>query len=681
MFINTLREFKKRIQISVRYRKNIDIILDQTPPPEENLKIRTSWLFDLINWIRREGVAKNELNFTSGAPQAARVRHILQLLDRNVEWKKRTAQTLRSIVKDTRGLELFIEAGLFVQDHFIGEFVARLNTKWIPKVPRERELSYLFSQNFHTQQDFEWIHLLDDHSFSRILELFNFSISEGEENWNSLKSDAEQALLLLTIQLQGLGLSAELRQRSEQTHFENSAFYQLPAMAEEFITEPDTQLRIQKCLALKNKLMDCHQSLNEVSRHLEQNGVSVQIVYKIERLENLLRRIDALLNILNSNPMDTLLLSNFIENLIAENLNKRSLRAFFSQIFALLSRKIVEQNGATGEHYITRTSKEYIELIKSSIGGGLFTSLTAIFKFLIHHLHFESFFSGIFASLNYSLSFLAIHFCHFTLGTKQPSSTAPALAARMHAMDQSEDLEALTEEILNIVRSQFAAILGNIIGVIPMTLLVCWAFHFFFGISVLDADESMKVIKSFSIFGLTAFYAVFTGVLLWLSSLISGWVDNWFTFHQISEALAAHQRVIFIFGTARAKALSLFLRRNIIGIASSVSLGFLLGLAPVIFQFLGLHLEVRHVTLSSGALTAALFFQPVEVFKSYDFWYAIFGILTMGILNVGVAFSLALMLAIKARQIQAPKRKLIYRALLKCLYKNPRLIFWPNKKN
>src|SRR3989338_3432837 len=679
MLIQSFKKLKSRIHDSLHHRIEIDVLLSQIPSPQSPLKQRTHWLFDLIDWIRREGTQPHDLDFTSGAPQAARVRYLLQILNRNLEWKLKSARTLRSIIQDTKGLELFIEIGLFSQDHFLGEFLGRLNEKWLPQVPRDHELSYIFSQNFHNQEDFEWIRLLDNHSFDQILELFHYEVRSTESHWNSLKSDAEQALLLLSVQVQGLGLSSDLRKRLSDSHFENSSFYQLPDLIELFVTEPDSLKKQALALRVVQKLLDCHRSLKEVQHYLDQHGVNIQVVYKIERLEHLLRRIHDLISLLQSNPVDSTMLSSFIENLIAESLNKRSLSSFFSQIFGLLSRKIVERNGETGEHYITRTRQEYVALFKSAIGGGILTSFTAVFKFLLHHLHFEGFFSGIVSSLNYSFSFLAIHFCHFTLGTKQPSSTAPALAAKMTAVDNPQTIRILVEEIVHIIRSQFAAILGNVIGVVPVTFFVCWIFHIGFKVPLLTVEESQKVIESFSIFGLTPIYAIFTGGLLWLSSLFSGWVENWFTYHQISQALAANRRMTFIFGARRAKTLSLFLRRNILGISSSLSLGFLLGLSPEVFEFFGVGIEVRHVTLSSGAMTSAIFSQPLSIVKSWDFWSSLLGIFSMGVLNVGVAFSLALMLAIKARQVQAPKRRLIYREVLKYLYQNPRRLFWPQK--
>ena len=676
-----LLSLKTRLKNSFRQRKEIDVILQHIPNTSEILKRRINWLFDLIEWIRLEGITKHDLDFTTGAPQAARVRLLLQILDRNDEWKINAARCLRSIIKDSKGLELFIQTGLFTEDHLLGELMGRINEKILPQEPHENELSFIFSENFRSAQDFEWFQLIDSTTFTRILELFNFSVSIEEENWNSLKVDCEQALLLLGLQVQGLGLTADIRKRLAVSHFEKMPFHQLPEAIERFITEPQQSLRLEIAQQIEVQVENCKISLREVQSHLDQNGVSVQIVYKIDRLEHLLNRVFDILYLLKAAPLDSNRLSQFIRNLVADNIERRSILSFLNTSFSLLSRKIVERNAESGEHYITRDPKEYVKMIYSALGGGVVTSLTAFMKIMLHYITLGSFYSGLIASLNYSFSFLIIHFNHFTLGTKQPSTTAPVLAAKMQSIESEDDLTSLVDEIVHIFRSQFAAVLGNIIGVAPLTFLIAWLSLRFGHHAILSSHEAEETIKSFSILGPTPLYAFYTGLLLWASSLASGWCENWYTYHRISPALAANRRLNFIFGAVRARVLSIFLKKNILGISSNVSLGFLLGLSPVLLQFVGIHMEVRHVTLSSGAVAIALASLTNEQIFSYDFLEALFGVLSMGILNISVAFSLALFLAIKARQVRAPKRRLIYKAVLRRIYQSPISFIWPAKQN
>jgi site-specific recombinase len=73
----------------------------------------------------------------------------------------------------------------------------------------------------------------------------------------------------------------------------------------------------------------------------------------------------------------------------------------------------------------------------------------------------------------------------------------------------------------------------------------------------------------------------------------------------MDSAIQYNPRITRLLGTARAARWAHFLRENISGFAANISLGFMLGLVPVIATFFGLGLDVRHVTLSSGQLGAA----------------------------------------------------------------------------
>jgi hypothetical protein len=103
-------------------------------------------------------------------------------------------------------------------------------------------------------------------------------------------------------------------------------------------------------------------------------------------------------------------------------------------------------------------------------------------------------------------------------------------------------------------------------------------------------------------------FAAFTGVLLFASSIIAGWTENWFVLHRLDSAMRYNPRITRLLGTARA-ALGALLRENISGFAANISLGFMLGLVPAFAGFFGLGLDVRHVTFD---LIARYFTRPVR---------------------------------------------------------------------
>ena len=176
-----------------------------------------------------------------------------------------------------------------------------------------------------------------------------------------------------------------------------------------------------------------------------------------------------------------------------------------------------------------------------------------------------------------------------------------------------------------------------------------------------------------------ALFAAFTGVLLWVSSVLAGWVDNWFAFRRIGPALAGHRPLVYLFGPSRMQRVAGFLSREIAGLTANVSLGFMLGSVPVIFAFYGLPVEVRHVTLSTGQLAASVVALGWGVALTHAFWMAVAGIAAIGALNVGVSFALALNVAIGARESPGVGRAAIYRAILGRMVSDPKSFLFPRK--
>lgn len=642
-------------------------LLLNTPSPELDLELRTDWLFEMLRWIR--------LAPLEGTTPAMRLQLLLDFVDKNNELKKKLARTLRSIIHDTKGLELFTQVGMLKGDSLISEFRHRVYAKLPLRAPEAGELKYILSEHIRSPKDIDWIELLDVKSLSRLIDLFHFEVSEAERDWNTLRVDAGRALLLLSIRFQGIGLSSDLRKRFSQADFQKLPFYELPGIVKEFVETSHSQTKKSLGLEIRQKLEDSQLCLQEVLSHLNEHGVSIAIVYEIERLECLIQRMKSILDLLQYQSPHPFAISEFMHTLIQENIDRQSISDLLNKNLALLSRKIVERTGETGEHYITRTVPEHLSLLKSSLGGGLLTGFTTLVKFLISAQVWSGLLTGAMFALNYSLSFLAIHFCNFTLGTKQPSMTASSLAAELN-----NDLEKIVDEVIHLIRSQFAAIFGNIMGVVPVMIFVSYFYNQFAGSAILDEEKATHIVQEFSILGSTPLFAYFTGILLWLSSVISGWVDNFFVFHRLTCAISSHKGLIFLFGADRAKSIALTARKHVLGVTSSVSLGILLGLAPWYMQSWGIYLDVRHVTLSSGAITAAMMSLPSSYLLSKSFLLAVLGILSMGVLNVTVSFALAFSVAIHARKVEAPKRFLIYRLILLRIAQAPFSLFWPQKE-
>ncbi len=372
-----------------------------------------------------------------------------------------------------------------------------------------------------------------------------------------------------------------------------------------------------------------------------------------------------LLDLLKPGKID---IQSFVALLADLNYQSRQIKSLFGDNTRLLARKIIESSAHTGEHYLARNFSERWDLFKSAFGGGALTGLTTFFKILIYSIPASPFWAGIINSMNYCFSFLGLQALGLTLATKQPAMTAATLAGKMRSTDNSE----IVEEVIHLIRSQTIAVFGNLSAVIPAVILVGLAFAGASGDFLMTPEKALKSVHDISLLGMTPIYAAFTGVLLFASSVFAGWFHNWMLERKLPQALQQNRTLIFTFGKPWVIDFSGFVKRNSAGWAANLSLGLMLGMSPVFAKFLGLPFDVRHVTLSTGSLTAATLTLGLDFFQTWDFWNAVLGIASMGFLNILVSFSLAMAVALKSQKISPAKRKAIIKSIIIKILKNPR---------
>lgn len=630
---------------------DLDILLSQKIS-EKSLRAQLEWLVLLLHWIQYEGTS-------DGKPQA-RLRFVLQVLDRNIEWKNQVAKTLKIIASKVSGFELYSETGLSKELGFWGELTDRLISKILPSPPLDEDLGHLFWALFPYKENVDWLGSVDSETFIRLLQLFNFHSTEEEPFYVNVRSDIEAALNYLVIQIQALALTPAMRHRMGHRSFQESMFLKLSQVKQSFTKEEWETL-----------LSRCDEEIEQIYKHFDEYGVSMSLVFQVMRLRGYLNRVRQLLQILFADKLEPKAIQDFLAGLIKDNHELQSVSSLFAQNGSLLASKIVERAAHTGEHYITKTKAEYYQMLQMAAGGGLLTSITVYVKLFILKLGMAGFVEGFFASMNYAISFLAIHFSGFTLGTKQPAMTAPALAEKMRDLNSEQGIAQLVSEIKNLIRSQMASIFGNILLVVPSALAITACYEFYFGTHIMSVEKARYTFQSVDIAGPALIYGCFTGVLLWLSSVASGSADNWFVLRSMKRSLARSPSLRMIFGDIGALRIAIFLRRNFAAMVGNIFLGFLLGMIPEIMKFVGIPLDIRHVTLSSGNMAAAFPVLGIDFVKSWDFWRGVCGVLGIGLVNVSVSFSLALFIAIKARSVNPPQRQALRKALWREFWSRP----------
>jgi len=174
----------------------------------------------------------------------------------------------------------------------------------------------------------------------------------------------------------------------------------------------------------------------------------------------------------------------------------------------------------------------------------------------------------------------------------------------------------------------------------------------------------------------TIFFAMLTGVILWLSSLAGGWIENWTVYHQLPRAIAEH-RLGSSFRPGTMQRLSESLARNIAPWGRSIVLGFMLGMTPSVGHFFGLPLDVRHVTLSTGTLALGVTSRGLEVLGAGALLWASLGVAVTFVMNLGVSFYLALLLALRAQDVSRSDYLDLLHTLWQRFRASPREFFMP----
>ena len=95
------------------------------------------------------------------------------------------------------------------------------------------------------------------------------------------------------------------------------------------------------------------------------------------------------------------------------------------------------------------------------------------------------------------------------------------------------------------------------------------------------------------------------------------------------------------------------------------------GLVPALTGFFGLALEVRHVTLGTGQLAAAVGALGFGVMTTWAFWSCVICIAGIGVLNVGVSFFCAFKVALRSRGIRLADRRRVNAAIRARLWREP----------
>ncbi|MBD8008383.1 MULTISPECIES: site-specific recombinase [Acinetobacter] len=597
--------------------------------------------------------------------------------------------TLR-IINRYKQTGLFSDTGILSLDGFWNQLNQRIGAHILPLIPDHQQLQELFRKVFYHRTDKYWLDYFDAADWQRLFSILNQGHSNQPEK-TRIKDELIKALTILSYRISGIGLHPEfinaqpelmeyespfLVQNREINEFiqEYKKRYNTVALVDS-ITPPDAS----QALVM---LEQCHDVAAKVRRSTRRIGVSVSLTYMLALLEQCLERVEILLNmVMDDDDLRYKSIGLFIADITEAIYSERSVRALLATNSELLALQVTENASKTGEHYVSTDKQGFLAMYKSAAGAGVIIAIMATLKTLMARVSMAPLMQAFSYSMNYSLGFMLIHVLHFTVATKQPAMTAAALAATVQQrkgtkMAQIAELAAL---IVNIIRTQFVAILGNISIAIPVAALIALTWDYALHEPLMTHAKAAKTLHDLNPFTSLAIpHAAIAGVCLFLSGLLAGYFDNMAVYRKVGPRLKADVRLAQLMGQQRLLRFADYIERNLGALAGNFMFGIMLGSMGTLGFILGLPLDIRHIAFAS-----ANFIQGLININGPDVGLIVvsfLGVLLIGLTNLFVSFSLTIIVALRARRVRFEQWKPLAKLVMTHFLTRPSDFFWPPKQ-
>ncbi len=609
----------------------------------------------------------------------------------------------RQIVRFIQGrslLTFFTDSGILPGTGFFTEGWRIFGNRLLPEVPDERTLKDCLHVLCEHNDDWRWMESLPRALLQRFWLLLR-STDDDQIGLPEVRDQMLDAILLLAHRVSGVGIEGELMRASANLDADRPRFIAVSAEALDFAAswreamadpgiKPDDGSQILVISA------QCRETLERIRRRALQVGASQHLSYLLIRTQQSLQRLETLVGILTAanesasdpdgenadqSPASTVWCDFVRSAMIAEN-RRNSLAHYLAELSHLMAVRVTENAAHSGEHYICESRSDYRQMWFSAAGAGVLIGGMALLKIFVAGLHAPLFMEAFLFSLIYGGGFVLIYLLGLTVATKQPAMTAQTLAGLLREIKptKTNDLDKLVDVIAAVTRSQLAAIAGNVMVALPVSLAIGFCYLFWFGEPVISMEKGQALLDDLDPLSWAIPHAAIAGFYLYLSGLITGFFDNRATYNSIGTRVSRLRWLRILLGKRSAEQFGAYLQDKLGGIMGNLLFGVMLGSTGVIGQILGLPLDIRHIAFSSANLGYAI--------AGFDFLlaakaiaWAVLGIGLIGFVNLAVSFILALRTALVARRINFSHWGALVTAIFRRLRVNMRVFFLPPKES
>lgn len=620
------------------------------------------------------------------------LQEIISFLKENHSCRNQLSIYIREILKDKKFNKILSDAAILQDVDFIFEVKKRLFAKILPNQPQKNTLEFILNQVFYLSNDSVWIEKIPFNQLEELYVLLGFKSIYISLESNSVLSELLTAMVLITQRISGRAMETDvIKMVPEFDDFESpfAAFEKELYLIQDTIRSAEAHYISEDNLAYAQLWVlhaQCEEFVKKAFHNSSKYGISLRVNQNLLKISQQLERLKYLFPLLiveqeSDKNTNGILLG---LRLIKYNCYKNNVRKFIAESTQLLSYEITQHTAKTGEQYITENRKEYFKMFRTALGGGFIVGILCVIKVLLSKVDTSFFGHAFLYSMNYAFGFIAIYILGFTLATKQPAMTASALIKSLEEGvakqgKNSEKYEAFAILFARVFRSQFIAFVGNVIMAFPVSLLGIWLIDYTLDYNIAATKWQTLLIDISPIHSLAIFHAAIAGVFLFLSGIISGSIANRDKHNQIYFRIAEHPLLKRSLGKVRTLKLSRLYEKRWAGIISNFWFGVFMGSTASIGLFLGLNLDIRHITFASGNLALALYGANYVVSDSMLFW-GIFGIGVIGLVNFMVSFSLSLGLAFRSRAISLFELRFVMVSIWKHFKSRPFSFFFPTEK-
>jgi len=609
----------------------------------------------------------------------------LAYLKNNEEIKNNFRDYLFILFSNKSFTKALTDANILSENAFFPELKKRISYKFLPPVEDENTISYIISKVlFNPKSDLNYIKNINPEDGSEFFKLMEI------EKISSLPKVKKELLIsanILALRSVGNVLEAGITKMvPEYKNFDNPVVAlqsELDSLIGRFKEDENLQINSKDVdyKQIKIYLQQCLDFVDKAFKNASKFGISSKINQSLLKIRQQLRRIQDIIPILVvDNEEDVLINSkNLVSNTLKYNSHRNNVRELIDDSTRLISHLITSHTAETGTHYIATSSKEYLKMFWKASGGGIIVGFLCIFKMMMSYSHGSEFSHAVLYSLNYAFGFIIIYLLGFTLATKQPAMTAATMAKVLSDESSSEkNYKEFANLVAKLSRTQFIAFVGNVLWSFPVALAIIYGMDWFLekNFAVAKADKLLKDLNPIE--SKAILHACIAGFFLFISGIISGNISNSSIFNQVPERISQSPFLNQVIGAKNSKKLSDFYTKHWAGIISNFWFGIFLGVIAPLGVFLGLDLDIRHITFSAGNFALALYGKGFDI-DTYTFVISLVTIFLIGAFNFIVSFGLSMLLAFRSRKVNFGELTIIYKTILKYFIKNPLRFFIPLK--